>query len=113
MNSGMQYDEVSALFAAHKNEISDSGFSRRVAAALPDRAYSLRSLPLRAIAVAAGAMVTLAVVFLFGSHLVIAVVSDLIFAACTLSVPSPTSLAIYGGLLALLSTVGYTAYCEA
>jgi hypothetical protein len=113
MNSGMQYDEVSALFAAHKTEVPDNGFSRRVAAALPDRAYSLHNLPLRAIAVAVGAMVTLAVVFLFGGDLVIAVVSDLIFAACTLSAPSPTSLAIYGGLIALLSTVGFTAYYEA
>jgi len=113
MKSGKQYDEVSAFFATHKAEIPDNGFSQRVVEILPDRAYNLRSLPLRSIAVAVGAIVTLAVVFLFGNDLVTGAVADLIVAACTLSAPSPMSLAMYGGLIALLCTVGFTACYEA
>jgi len=74
-----------------------------VAAALPERSYE----PLRHVAVAIGAIITLAVVFFVGNDHVVGAVADLIVAVCTRSAPSPTSLLMYGGLLALLSTVGF------
>ena len=108
MKSGKQYDELSKLFAAHKTEIPDNGFSQRVAAALPERSYE----PLRYMAVVIGAIITLAVAFFVGNDHVVGAVADLIVAVCTQSAPSPTSLLMYGGLIGLLSMVGFVTCYE-
>ncbi len=109
MKKDKKYDEFSGLFAAHKAEVPDNGFSQRVMQTLPDRSYSS---PLRYIVVALCALATLAWVFLTDDGFIVGAIADLVVAACTLSAPSPASLFAYVGLVLLLGTVGFAAYNE-
>jgi hypothetical protein len=100
----MNDPDFKKIFIAHKVDISDNGFSKRVNRQLPERKNMLPQLVMVAFI-----MIGFAFVFaLKGFTPLIDQIGNLITSISHMQVPSPASIAAYFGVLALLGFIGYS-----
>ena len=101
----MNEQDFKKLFIAHKADIPDNSFSKRVTEQLPERKNNILSQMVMVIFI----MVGFALVFiLHGFTPLIDQINNLIISIGHMQIPTPASIAAYLGVLALLGLIGYS-----
>jgi len=101
----MNEQELKKIFAAHKTDISDDGFSERVVRRLPERANILPQI-IMTFFITVGLVITFAVQ---GIAPLLTQINSLITSISNLQLPSPISVFAYITVLILIGTVGFAA----
>ena len=100
----MNDQDFKKIFATHKVDVPDNGFSKRVNAQLPERKSILPQ-----IVMAVFIMIGLTLVFVLqGFSPLLDSINNLIASISHKQIPSPYSIAAYFGILALLGLIAYS-----
>ena len=100
----MNDKDFKEIFADHKADIPDNGFSKRVSNQLPERKNILPQ-----IVMAVFIMIGLVLVFVLqGFTPVLDQINNLAISISLAQIPSPASITAYLGVLTLLGIIGYS-----
>ena len=100
----MSDQDFKKIFVAHKVDVSDNGFSKRVIRQLPERKNILPQMVM-----AVFIMIGLALTFaLQGVTPVLDQINNLVISISHQQMPSPASVTAYLGVLALLGIISYS-----